>query len=114
MRDKYDDAIAYLTEHPEQIHQVWNNPEKYPAGCLFEYAGDPHARDIGCLTLIRGPNSWIAETPELTAAIREDERIPVCEKSVTTADLLVFAEWQRRLDRELKYRNSVETTCPQP
>ena len=60
MRDKYDDAIAYLTEHPEQIHQVWNNPEKYPAGCLFEYAGDPHARDIGCLTLIRGPNSWIA------------------------------------------------------
>ena len=41
-------------------------------------------------------------TPELTKAIRKDPRIPKLPKNITVADLPVFAEWQRRLDKEIR------------
>lgn len=52
-----------------------------------------------CLTMIR--NGWQGPTPELTTAIQSDDRLPCSPRQITPAHLPVFAEWQRRLDREL-------------
>ena len=111
MPDKYDRAIAYLTEFPEAIGDAWSSDGDSPGWPLFQYAtpdGKIGARDnrtCGCLTTIRfghdkdfGSVAW---TDELTAAILADERIPRLIGDVTLAHLPVFAEWQRRIDREL-------------
>ncbi len=102
--DKYDEAIAYLTEHPDEIVNEWWNgsatgSNEGQAGCLFNRAGDELAdgRWCGCLTQVRGEN-LPAATPELTAAIRADHRIPADENHITVDHLEVFAEWQRKID----------------
>ena len=99
--DKYDEAIEYLTENPIEIADAWGGPSKYPAGCLFNFCGiDDSSHTYGCLTQVRA-GIMKAQTPELTAEIAADNRIPVHEYDITPADLPVFAEWQRRLDKEL-------------
>lgn len=107
--DKYDEAIAYLTEHPEEISKAWNQPGAAKGGCLFRMATNAITREdtrrdvslgFGCLTMVRG-NGCNAATPELTIAIRSDGRIPSSRHTVTPSHLPVFAEWQRRLDVEL-------------
>lgn len=85
--DKYDLEIAKLTEHPELIKQYWGRCRP-----LFQFCGS------GCLTQIRRGGNW-SYTAELTAAIRADERIPKDVADITVADLPVFAEWQRKIDK---------------
>lgn len=104
MKDKYDEAIEYLTKYPEEIAHAWSGG--HTAECLFDLAGRSSDGDYGCLTMIRGCDKWEAETPELTQQIRDDHRIPKWGHSITVADLPVFAEWQRRLDRELNRTKS--------
>lgn len=118
MPDKYDLAIEYLREHPDEIRDAWSDGYggSHPACCLFKAASPsgcanraPHAKGsaaCGCLTLVRrGVDDWempqTAWTPELAEAIRTDERIPTSDKEITLDHLPVFAEWQRRIDREL-------------
>lgn len=101
--DKYDEAIAYLTDHPQEIQKAWlerclDENRKYyqhQSHCLFQRT----TPDCGCLTQIRCGHR--APTTKLAEEIRADERIPLLDKNITVADLPVFAEWQRRLDREL-------------
>ena len=102
--DKYDRAIEYLTAHPEKIPYAWVNAP------VHEDEADPDIRGVedmrclfaataagyGCLTQIRCGS--IGPTPEITAAIRADDRIPTNENEITVEDLPVFAEWQRRID----------------
>lgn len=105
--DKYDKAIEYLTEHPEEIKKAWGYCSTHEAGCLFDYAGSKFG--CGCLTLVRDsflfPQKYhvpfVAQTPELTEAIGRDERIPYSENDITLDHLPVFAEWQRKLDKYL-------------
>lgn len=115
--DKYDRAIAYLTEHPEQIRDAWSGAYEHPGGSLFRFAGPSAYLDCpdwtkqicGCLTQISktadwlpdDPNKYVAWTPELTEAIAADERIPKRPEHIRVEHLPVFAEWQRKLDREL-------------
>jgi hypothetical protein len=103
--DRYAAAVAYLTQHPEEIRAAWSHPSCHVAGALFCMASRCESwsptSTIGCLTMIRSDQKYRAQTPELTAAIRLDTRIPVSSRDVTVNDLPVFAEWQRRLDREL-------------
>lgn len=112
--DKYDKAIEYLTANPNHIPDAWLlmprdhfSPDlDFEPRCLFEYvAKDPFSNDtnehIGCLTQIRANAGIIAETPELTEAIRADERIPRGVGRINVDNLHVFAEWQRRIDTEL-------------
>jgi len=122
MKDKYDEAIEYLTRNPDQICRAWDATWSHVAGCLFRPAsasttdpgrGIPWPLDrtgsfqCGCLTTIRlgEPGKYghavLAETEDLTKEIRADERIPKTIKEVTVEHLPVFAEWQRRLDKEL-------------
>ena len=94
MSDKYDEAIKFLVEHPEEIFEAWESPCRGPAGCLFLFAsrnGESVYKGlgkkcVGCLSQIR-------------AGGKESE-IEYCVEGMET--LPVFAEWQRRLDREIR------------
>lgn len=97
MKDKYDQAVKYLTTHPEKIYMQWIR-----GADLFQFAHRmpqaPYA--CGCITMIKG-GGYHAQTPEITAAIKDDPRIPEDVDDITPENLPVFAEWQRRLDRDL-------------
>jgi hypothetical protein len=109
--DRYDKAIAYLEAHPSEIASAWANPFFHPGGALFLYVTHNSGESIdlgrgrfklcGCLTQVRR-GTRDAETEELTEEIRNDTRIPRDFDNVGINNLAVFAEWQRRLDRELR------------
>lgn len=117
-KDKYDKAIEYLTANPREIFNAWGCPNTHVAGCLFMPAGPttgflkddvwPMRKDgllCGCLTTIRqngGHFPRLAWTDELTQEILQDTRIPDDCTLITVSDLPVFAEWQRRLDKEIR------------
>ena len=94
--DEYDEAVTYLTQHPDEIIAAWNYPWYHSAGCLFV----PTTRGGGCLTQVKAGN-MSAPTPELAAEIRDDGDLPPDVSGITAKNLHVFAAWQRRLDREL-------------
>jgi hypothetical protein len=109
--DKYDRAIAWLRKYPEKITDAWVNPDSRTsprireAHCLFQYAtpnGKPEyeGKDCGCLTEVRGQMKDAA-TKRLTTQIRNDSRLPSGSWGITPENLEIFAEWQRRLDKEL-------------
>lgn len=120
-RDKYDEAIDWLVENADDdellegygsvVERAWDG-DLDQGWCLFQIVSPSGLawKACGCLTQIRRPeNTLDACTPELTAAIRADERIPfdVCGMKKLRGDdlraaLLPFAEWQRRLDREIR------------
>lgn len=101
MPDVYDREIERLTDRcnrsgdSEPIYDAWNTVSPLFALC----SSDPEGC-CGCLTQVRA-FEFGAETDELTAAIRADNRIPDNPRAIGVLDLPVFAEWQRRLDREL-------------
>lgn len=118
MSDKYQKAVEYLTRYPEQIGGAWSEPLSHPSGCLFQFVTpsgkcqhDLYGLAYGCLTTIR--DGFQAHTPELTAAIRADKRIPKCSSLITPRHLPVFAEWQARIDRELRFKTKNRLTAPQ-
>jgi hypothetical protein len=113
--DKYDIAVAYLREHPEEIPDAWNNPSGQVQGenrgePLFGYVAPNPFRSIvdignglikcGCLTQV-ALGEEEAYTDDLTQKIRSDHRIPTKPEDITVNDLEVFAEWQRKIDKEL-------------
>lgn len=111
--DKYDRALAYLTDHPKEIRAAWcearHRKRQHVAHCLFDYV-TPTGRSTwplgngayGCLTQIAGGNVFVAYTDALTQAIKSDDRIPKNMYDIGIADLPIFAEWQRRIDKELR------------
>ena len=109
-KDKsYEDAIEYLTAHPEEIHRAWAEPLNKRGGSLFGFTSkdgtSQHGPLIGCLTAIRGKSNdlYVSQcSPEITEAIRADSRIPSWCGDITVESLPVFAEWQERLDREFQ------------
>jgi hypothetical protein len=100
--DKYHAAIIFLTAHPEYIENAWTTLKEDIGGCLFQFASEDGSSDsmYGCLTQVKNEERE-AETDALTEAIRADARIPWDFRSITPNNLHVFAEWQRRLDKEL-------------
>lgn len=102
----YDEQIAHLTEHPEDIYFHWMNPSI--SGPLFKYVGiteDDRLHDrCGCLTMIREyPNRFKAiiggtVDVKLTEEIANDVRIPERPHYITPDQLPVFKEWQERID----------------
>lgn len=123
--DKYDEAIEWLVEHADEtspdgepmIEVAWGNNRTHQAGCLFAFCyGDDHyppledRQSVGCLTMIRSnPDRYVAATPALTLEILLDSRLPREIEELhdlrgedLRAALQPFAEWQRRLDKEIR------------
>lgn len=102
--DKYDEAIAALRAAPDfrrAVYRAWLDPSGTAAGCLFVAAApDPRmGLGYGCLSQVK--HKFLPGfTDELTAAIKADPRIPKLPADITPESLDVFAEWQRRLDKE--------------
>lgn len=109
-RDKsYEDAVKYLTENSDRIEEAWDDPLHKRGGSLFVFAsktGTFKGEDdkiIGCLTSIRSAEIHVSGcSPEVTKAIRTDSRLPHFYNDITVESLVVFAEWQRRLDHEFQ------------
>lgn len=126
-RDKYDKAIDWLCEnagtaakshYQSVVEYAWDEPE-HEAHCLFQHASVTGEWEdyfthrgcyCGCLTQIRSSSrQYVGATPAITAAIRDDKQIP-CDinelkdlrDEELRAALQPFAEWQRRLDREIR------------
>lgn len=110
-RDAYDDAVEYLTANPADIKSAWLVPPPWTsaeiaqAHCLFGHVTPDRqcmfdGRECGCITQIRGIE-MSACRGDLTIAIREDSRLPDFSNDIKVEHLPIFAEWQRRLDREL-------------
>lgn len=116
--DIYDRAVAFLTAHPEQIIEAWDDPLGHPAGILFQVASpsgnyqmaDDRINRCGDICEIVSGQA-VAFTDEMTEIIREDERIPLLEgdtPKITVETLEAFAEWQRVFDMTWD-RNPEET-----
>ena len=105
MLDKYDAQIQRIitSENPEEVIRFeWGHGIGLFDFCTQDRrAYTPDGRKVGCLTMVRS-GLYHAETPELTAAIRADTRIPSDLRGITVDDLPIFADWQRRLDEELQ------------
>lgn len=110
--DCYDAAIAWLEEQGDYaimaIPRAWSSPsgdEGHPAESLFFYCHRVGSGTIafshgcGCLTQVR--RGVEAQTKSLTLAIRADSRLPDNPDDIRPHHLPIFAEWQRRIDREL-------------
>lgn len=101
--DKYDRQILELTRYPDRIMKHWGN-----GWGLFQFAtpsgkSEPNLYpECGCLTMISSTPAYEASTEELTEAIRNDPRIPVDPELIEVEHLPIFAEWQRRLDKEIR------------
>ena len=109
-KDKYDEAIAYLTEHPQEISAAFNDGYAHrgsPGFCLFVAAAPKGMlamrRDgvtCGCLVAIRSGN-YEAWTEDATKRIRGNLSLPDNAEMITPQHLIHFANEQRRLDKEL-------------
>lgn len=56
----------------------------------------------GCPTMVAVNNHYIAETEELTALLRADERLKAIDThNLTDSDIDYLAEWQERIDEML-------------
>jgi hypothetical protein len=109
-RDAYDEAVAYLKEHRDEIFGAWRdgfvteelNP--HHAHILFRPCGhrrwNADGQLCGCLTQVKN-GMGVAATPELTEAIRLDQKVPEYGTQIRAHHLEAFADWQRRIDREL-------------
>lgn len=109
--DKYDAQIAKLLASENfkaTVFSDWVNGLG-----LFEFVSPDGHRPAeseatcGCLTMVRlgigyafGKDNQPSD--KLTKEIRADVRIPKMLSEVEPEDLPVFAEWQRRLDEEIR------------
>ncbi len=108
MGDKYDDAIKYLTEHPDKIEQAWFLNTGHPAHCLFQFLTPDGKPDdtvdekdaCGCPTLVQ-TRDFRGYTRQLTVAVRKNRQIPDSIEAVTVESLSAFAEIQRLADKVL-------------
>lgn len=102
--DKYDKAIAYLTENPGKMEAVWceqnygDESEMAQAHCLFEYLcpNDEDTWAYGCITQVAS-GSKRAFTDELTQLVL-DADLPTDIDNVTLQHLPKCAEIQRIAD----------------
>ena len=109
MMDRYDEAIAYLNKHPEELEFAGNYPGDSPvAGCLFVnasptlylYQKKPNGKWLGDPVSIHGnPGHYTAEDDVVTRMIVTDVRLPNSIKECGLEHLPVLAEYQRKFDK---------------
>lgn len=124
MADKYDDEIEVIATatFPEiAVEDHWTmatNLFQFCRPSISSSSRNPQGIYCGCLTMVR-EGTGAAWTPELTEEIRDDYRIHKgngkLKRAVRGANgdqqkirdiLQPYAEWQRRLDREIRQLES--------
>lgn len=108
VRDRYDQEVERLSANPDAIEPSWwhSHPSHDVThsplfdACGYSRSGGKSSQFCGCLTQVKC-GMHCAQTSELTDAIRQDGRIPGHSLTIKAKDLPVFAEWQRRIDKEL-------------
>jgi predicted alpha/beta hydrolase family esterase len=111
----YDAQIRRLTEDPSLIEEEWVDALGLFQFCSPDgqkcnrYLGRDVAHSCGCLTMVhewdsvyRRRDGAMVPDEALTAAVRNDDRIPTGLDGITIESLPVFKEWQERLDREIR------------
>jgi len=103
--DRYDEAVAYLREHPTEIGGIWYFPRRHAAGCLFAFLSPDSRRkhagnECGCPTMVKSGH-YEAWTPELTAFVRSAD-IPADGRLTRPEHLDTFAEIQRLADKTIR------------
>lgn len=124
--DIYDEAVEYLTQHPEKIPDAYSFSEETMGGALFQdvtptgrhdFVMQPGFKRFGDLVSIKRDERYIAPTQQLTDLIRFDPRLPKEMEDISVAMLTVFAEWQRHLDkiipRKKRWELPKEVVVPQ-
>lgn len=87
MKDKYDEAVDYLTQHPDQIYKAWQRMSSHEAGCLFKFVTD--VPGSGCLTMVHSvPKEFTGG--EWHDEIVADKRIPCAGSEIKVEDLPVL------------------------
>jgi hypothetical protein len=120
MADKYDDAIEWLVNRPQLIVEQWSKAGSggnHGGQSLFHYCdapGSKYAAACGCLTMIRNGTGKVINVDgtvntQLSKDIKADNRLPRLIDDIKDlrgddlrAALQPFAEWQRRLDKEIR------------
>ncbi len=127
-KDKYDFAIQYLHENPNEIHDAWGDPADYEGrgGELFGFVGPDWTSSsnegryegtvggtCGCLQQIRqaykneevqymneleSTDMALSFWPRQWARIAMDRRLPWNDEEIGVEHLPIFAEWQRKID----------------
>jgi hypothetical protein len=95
--NKYDKAIKYLTENPDQITNAWGWPRQHVAGCLFAFLGPAGTNmEAACPTMIKGgDNSFQNKLDKFVRAMN----IPNNCFGIKVEHLPVFKTIQEEADR---------------
>lgn len=105
-RDKYDEAVEYLTENPHNIPFAWASPYDVKGGELFKFLsfGDTWQEantQCGCPSMVKRASAMAPEAfcKELTDFVRQHNGIPLLSKEIAAEHLPAFAEVQRYADK---------------
>ena len=110
-RDVYDLEVDRLTKVYEEeglqafrsaVCTSWGDAEPLFSFCTPTGNSTAPGTEccFGCLTTVHN-GAHFAWTPAITQSIRDDERLPNYDDQIEPHHLPIFAEWQRRLDKEL-------------
>lgn len=113
--DKYDEQIQKLTsldekERRQNIRDDWLNGTGIFQFCTPEGKNTPYNNgylsEAGCLTMVHSWGYFVYDSEgvnsKLTEQIKLDPRFCDIGNVKTKDQLEVFAEWQRRLDKEIR------------
>ena len=105
--ESYTDAIEYLKNNPDGIHDAWNEWHDKPGGSLFLFCSPTGTTSLfgacGCLTQVKRGDAQVVgfkNSKALTAEIRADPHIPTSPEDYdpkTSGGH--FAAWQMRFDK---------------
>lgn len=116
-RDEYDEAIdAFMelwndTEGVERLNLIraaWSEPGASKMGVLFDHTGwdGQHTREdalCGCLTQIKRHDGRPGKGLDdgFLVDLMADDDIPSSPLDISPENVQAFAQWQRRVDKEL-------------
>lgn len=110
--DKYDAAVEYLTNHPDEIKDAWWKSDRHPAGALFRFRTLPilikeyrsggiaevvKHRNEQCLTMLKSRSfTYYGPVLPIIEQIQNDPRIP---DSVQITDDTDYLDAEPRMAR---------------
>lgn len=92
-QDKWDEAVAYFQNHPQEIYNAWNCPSQHNYGYLFDYLeptnelSQKERAKCGCPTMLAARTCYVAPTPEVQTFIDSiADRLPKNQNMIDWMD----------------------------